>query len=148
MIFEKMAIIEKKHTVNEETTGQFIKILMMQFMNIALVVLIVNMKLPFGKSWGLPIFNGDYVDFDSGWYENVGKTICLTMVINIFSPHASKLVWPLIVLLKRCLDRGCSRKLLTGEMDTNDKPTSKLVMQEDLNELYTGHQISSHYVYA
>lgn len=148
MIFEKMAIVEKKHTVNEETTGQFIKILIMQFMNIALVVLIVNMNLSIGFLSFLPIFNGEYLDFNSGWYENVGKTICLTMVINIFSPHISKLALPLIQLLKRCLDRGCSLSLLSGEDDENDKPSSKKVMQEDLNELYTGHQISSHYVYA
>jgi len=86
MIFEKMAIVEKKHTVNEETTGQFIKIFIMQFMNIALVVLIVNMNLSIGFLSFLPIFNGEYLDFNSGWYENVGKTICLTMVINISLP--------------------------------------------------------------
>lgn len=116
IIFEKMAIVEKKHTVNDETTGQFIKILIMQYMNIALVVLIVNMKLVNGKFLGfLPLFNGEYIDFNSGWYENVGKTICLTMVMNIFSPHISKLIMPLIAVLKRFLDRGCTSSMLIAE---------------------------------
>jgi len=68
IIFDMLTTVEKKHTVNEETTGQFVKILMMQFTNIALVVLIVNMQLveKGKKLFGfLPIFSGAYPDFNS-----------------------------------------------------------------------------------
>jgi len=120
----------------------------MQFINIAIVILVVNMQLIQGKFLGfLPLFNGQYSDFNSDWYSNVGKTLCLTMLINIFSPHASKLLLPLINLLSRCLDRGCKLQILEDETDQTTFRTKK-VMQEDLNTLYTGAQISSHYVYA
>lgn len=85
----------------------------------------------------LPIFNGEYPDFNSHWYENVGKTICLTMMINIFSPHASKLMMPLIQLIFRFLDRGCKMGLLGDKSDDKTLKTKK-VMQDDLNALYTG----------
>lgn len=58
-IFEKIVFVEKKHTINDETSGQFTKILLMQFINIAIVILIVNMQLVNGKFLGfLPVFNG------------------------------------------------------------------------------------------
>lgn len=96
----------------------------MQWTNIACVILIVNMDLVVGEPdpvtgdqplflGFLPIFNGAYEDFNSGWYENVGKTICLTMCINIVSPHISKLTIPLITLLFRFIDRGCSSGILS-----------------------------------
>ena len=44
-IFEKIVFVEKKHTINDETSGQFTKILLMQFINIAVVILVVNMQL-------------------------------------------------------------------------------------------------------
>jgi hypothetical protein len=107
----------------------------MQFINIAVVILVVNMQLVKGRLFGfLPLFNGKYPDFNSDWYGNVGKTLCLTMLINIFSPHASKLLLPLINLLSRCLDRSCKLNIL----DDEDKLRTKKVMQEDLNTLYTG----------
>lgn len=148
-IFEKIVFVEKKHTINDETAGQFTKILLMQFINIAIVILIVNMKLLNTKLFGfLPLFNGQYTDFNSEWYGNVGKTLCLTMLINIFSPHASKLLFPLLNLLSRCMDRGCKLSILEDPNDKSSKIRTKKVMQEDLNAIYTGAQISSHYVYA
>ena len=41
-IFEMIVRVERKHSVNEETNGQFTKITLMQFVNIAIVVLCVN----------------------------------------------------------------------------------------------------------
>jgi hypothetical protein len=55
----------------------------------------------------IPILQGEYTDFTSYWYAQVGKTLTLTLMINIFSPHASKLGLPLMKLMFRCLDRGC-----------------------------------------
>lgn len=67
----------------------------------------------------------------------------MTMLIGIFSPHASKLTMPLMKLFFRCTDRGCSCKVLKGE-----KVNTKKYLQNELNDLYTGDQISGHYVYA
>ena len=147
-IFERIVFIEKRHTINDETQGQFTKITLMQFTNIAIVILVINFGFLDGDFLGfLPIFNGKYTDFSADWYGNVGKTLCLTLLINIFSPHASKLLLPLVKLLRRCCDRGCKLKLQEDD-DDDAALNTKQVMQEDLNALYTGDQISSHYVYA
>ena len=82
------------------------KITIMQWINIAIIILIINFDFTVGSSGSpnglflgfLPIFNGSYPDFVAQWYSNVGSTLCLTMVINIFSPHVSKLAMPLMKL--------------------------------------------------
>jgi len=88
----------------------------------------------------LPVFNGTYPEFNSAWFANIGKTLCLTLLINIFSPHASKLLLPLIKVFKRWTDRGCQKKIWKskseGEVDYDVR--TKMVIQDDLNMLYTG----------
>ena len=84
-------------------------------MNIAIVILIVNFDF-FKDSeeagfLGLPIFAGSYSSFSAEWYNNIGKTLTLTLLINIFSPHVSKLLIPVLKLGFRCLDRGCTLEI-------------------------------------
>ena len=43
-IFELISRFEKHHTQNAETLGMFAKITIMQFVNISLIILIVNFK--------------------------------------------------------------------------------------------------------
>jgi len=145
MIFERLAYLDGAHTTNDETKSQFQKILLLQFLNIGVVILLVNINIFDGGLAGLPILGGDYDDLSSEWYSQVGKTICFTLFLNIFSPHASKLFWPMLNFCKRWSDRswGCSLK-----DDETGAVNTKKVLQDDLNALYTGAQISSHYVYA
>lgn len=120
MIFELIAKYERKHTVNEETISQFSKITIIQFINVALIVICVNFKFLEDDFLGfIPIFNGSYVDFTVEWYANVGKTLCMTLLINIFSPHASKLSLPFLKFFFRWVDRGYSRALRKENGDVN-----------------------------
>jgi len=88
-ILTAIVSFEKCHTINDETMGQFKKLTILQFINIALIILMVNFDFtvatpsnPEGRFLGfLPIFNGQYPDFDSSWYAQVGKTLCLTLVM-------------------------------------------------------------------
>ena len=88
---------------------------MMQFINIAIVLLCVNFNFTEGDKLFLgfiPIFNGKFDDFTVDWYAKVGKTLCLTLMVGIFSPYGSKLAFPLLKLFFRCRDRGgCFRGL-------------------------------------
>jgi hypothetical protein len=134
----------------------------MQFVNIAVVILIVNFRAFDEKVFGfLPIMNGTYPDFNSYWYGQVGETLCLTLFINMASPHVSKLLLPFLKLFLRFWDRGCKRNLFyyggkTKEeefFNQRNKKTplgvrTKKHLMTDLTELYTGGQISSHYVFA
>jgi len=74
----------------------------MQFINIAIVILLVNFNVgdmfadvQIGHDQGLvevvPVLAGDYTDFSALWYYNVGATLCVTLSMNIFSPHLGKL---------------------------------------------------------
>ena len=115
MIFERLAYLEGSHSTNDETKRQFQKILIMQFINIAVVILIVNINLFENGLLGFPVFAGDYDDLNSDWYAQVGKTISFTLFLNIFTPHASKLFWPMLKACRRCKDRGCSSNLANKE---------------------------------
>ena len=41
-IFEMIVKLERKHTINEETISQFTKITIVQFINVAIIVICVN----------------------------------------------------------------------------------------------------------
>lgn len=157
LVFTLSVRIEKSHSIKEETMGQFKKLTLLQFINIGIVVLIINFNLTETDEKGesepwlgfLPIFNGEFSDFSSEWYSQIGKTICLTMLINIFSPHASKISIPFLKVFLRCLDRGCSTKLWKSkEKESDIDVKTKKLLQSEVNTLYTGDQIQSHYVYA
>ena len=42
-----------------------------------------------------PILNGKYKKFDIEWYEVVGSTIFVTMILQIFAPNISYLLKPI-----------------------------------------------------
>lgn len=140
-----MVKLERKHTINEETEALFLKITLIQYINIALVILAVNFDFLDGPFLGfIPIFNGTYPDFTPEWYVNVGKTLCFTLFLNIFTPHISKTVGPLIKLFMRYYDRSFKKELQVDEDGVN----TKKVFQDELEELYTGEQIAGYNVYA
>lgn len=92
----------------------------MQFINIAIVVLCVNFDFIQGDGLFLgfiPIFNGEYADFTVSWYAKVGKTLCLTLLINIFSPYGAKMAFPVLKLYNRCSDKGCCKPLKKENTD-------------------------------
>ena len=110
-LFNVMVTFERKHTINEETETLFMKKTLIQYINIALIILAVNFKFLDEDFLGfVPIFNGTYPDFTAEWYKNVGKTLSLTLMINIFSPHVSYLVTPLIKIFFRFKDRSFKNK--------------------------------------
>lgn len=133
------------------------KLTILQFINIGVIILIINFDFTETDEDGtkklflgfLPIFNGQFKDFNSEWYSQVGKTLTLTLLLNIFTPHISKLTIPFLKVFKRCCDRGCSKTIWKNKSNEQDiDVNTKLVLQSDVNLLYTGDQIASHYVYA
>ena len=105
----------------------------------------VNALENFGES-AFPILNGNYSDFSTAWYRNVGASLCFTLLINTVSPQASKLGLPFLSLFKRCFDRGCSCSV--RKSPDSDEVNTRKVLQSDLDKLYTGPQIQTYYVYA
>ena len=57
-------MLERRHTTNSDTRGMFSKLTIVQFINVAIVVLVVNFDFVENDLWGfIPIFNGFYPDF-------------------------------------------------------------------------------------
>ena len=61
--------------------------LLIMFINIALVVLFVNFDFIDNKIFGfIPFLNGTYVSFDKRFYDNIGKTLQFTLLVQIVAP--------------------------------------------------------------
>lgn len=88
-------------------------------------------------SW-LPILNGDYDDFTSEWYKQVGVSIILTMLLGIFSPHlANGVYW-----LKDAIIRFWDRRW------TCDRKRTKQIFQSDYEQMYMGPELLFEYRYS
>jgi hypothetical protein len=124
----------------------------MQYINIAVVILVVTFNFLEDDLLGfLPILQGSYTGFTPRWYARVGNTLCVTLLINIVSPHISKVAVPGVKLLLRLFDRGCHLSYLATREELNQtgkNVRTRKLTQTDLNALYTGSQIPSHYIYA
>lgn len=72
--------------------------------------------------------SGKYGDFSAEWYQDVGVSLMLTMIINILSPHLNTFVTYLRLEIKRFWDRGCTFDYSRTKQDT----------QRDLDTLYRG----------
>jgi len=96
----------------------------------------------------VPVLSGRFTDFTAGWYSNVGSILCMTMMINILSPHGSLLFDPFVECMRRCWDRSCKCKIKKKKDKGNDEVNTKQELQSELENLYTGTQIRVHFVYA
>ena len=78
------------------------------------------------------MFEGEYEDFSSMWYVDVGYQLILQMLIAIAEPHMIPLAQIIYFNTKRCWDRGC----------TCDKTKSRKLLQKDYEVLYIGPEFS------
>ena len=132
------AKFEGHHTVTEELSSSFSKMWIIQFVNTAVILLIINNKLAEGiivrllkiTSLDNLFFNGEYLDFDTEWYQVVGVTIFTTAFINAVVPFGQ--IYAIFLgRTKQCFDRGCS---------FDKKKTSKM-LQSEYEAVYLGGNI-------
>lgn len=95
-IFSILGEFEKKYTKNDQTMSTFIKITILQYFNIAVVILLVafDIKLDILNAFGILV--GDYTDFSVDWYRKIGATLSMTILINSVSPHISPIMKPIM----------------------------------------------------
>jgi len=110
LILELVTQLEKAHSQNDETLSKFYKISIMQFINYSILTLLINQKIEGFENYyflGLiPLLQGKYDEFSADWYRKIGSTLGLTLTLNIFSPHFSKLAVPIFKFILRFYDRG------------------------------------------
>ena len=135
-VLGKLVLREKHHTLSEQVISVVKKIFLAQFINTAVLLVLINANLDYFKDPTVPgqtdqsglLFSGKYSDFDVSWYQDVGIALMLTMIINVFAPHGAIFLTYLKLELKRCMDRSCSC----------DPTITKQSTQRDLEALYRG----------
>ena len=58
-----------------------------QFINLGLIMLVIEMSIKASKSLPMGILQGDYKDFTTMWYIEVGTQIIIAMIFEILAPH-------------------------------------------------------------
>jgi hypothetical protein len=115
----------------EQKAFKISKMFIFQLINTALILIMVNAKMPFfDLPAGFPLFNGKYDDFTVQWYRAVGLTLHFTMITQVFVPPLVDSFKKLVPVLKRWRDRGFK----------GDPRVTKQVLQEEYEELYTGEE--------
>lgn len=95
VIFKIIVVFEGCKTYMEETIAQLNRIVVVQYINIAIVLLFAQFSLGFdAEEFGLIILVGKYRDFDSPWYFDVGAKIVMASLSNAFASFFGKLFEP------------------------------------------------------
>jgi len=70
---------------------------MLSFINVGFVILLVNFNLGAGseffEEYNIPVLQGSFDTFSVEWYRLVGSTICVTLLLNIVTPHGSNIAF-------------------------------------------------------
>ena len=125
-----LANVEKKHSSNDKDASIAQNVFIAQFMNTALINLLINADLiyyfpilePLGSD-GYNILTGTSRDFDSTWYMTVGSQLILTMLTASISPNIAELAkWPTALVKQRLM-------------------TNRVLTQAQMNQLYEGPEV-------
>lgn len=84
----------------------FGNILWLQYLNFAIVPLVVKMNIRFPPLNAFGLLEGPFPDFSQAWYHEVGAVLCYTMLLNCVTPHIGKVAVPIIKCILRTRDRG------------------------------------------
>lgn len=99
LIIKYLSKFERYKAKSEKRKTLLVKMFLLSFINTGLTTLLINSKI-YEHNEGL---NGKYDEINREWYNDVGSTITITMIINIFSQHAFQvlLIYPYGVLKRR-----------------------------------------------
>ena len=110
---------ERHPSLSKQASSAGAKIFLAQFLNTAIIVLLVNARMPPRVSNPVPselkLLNGHFQDFSRQWYSVVGVAVSMTLMLNIFLPHAAVLVQAGLFRLKRCWAMARHGHTLTQE---------------------------------
>jgi Ran GTPase-activating protein (RanGAP) involved in mRNA processing and transport len=122
----KLTELERHHSKSQFSASLCMKIFLAQFLNTALVLMLVNARFPnnvnFPMGETLGVMAGPYDDFSRAWYSAVGVQISMTMMINVVMPHLP----PLMLMVADSTARTAA--LRKGNVHT----------QEQMNTLFEG----------
>lgn len=97
MVLTFLTSIELHATRSDEVASLTSKVFLSQFLNTAVIVLLVNAEFPFVRAVGLAngvfgVFVRGHMSFVPNWYSAVGVGICITMLTSVVVPQVSSIV--------------------------------------------------------
>jgi len=117
-----MELPTKTQVIQYKTVFLFVA----QFINTGVTTVLVNARIDSGSLRQIVI--GQYDDFSSDWYRDVGSSIMITMILNIMAAQVPYVRDIILVGLMRCNDRDC----------TCDRSISRSPSQSDYENLQMG----------
>lgn len=109
----RIALISMIRHIGQDTFSALTKsitigVFVSSFFNTAILLLLVNANMSQAGVPGGAVFQGDYPDFNSKWYADIGSSVVQTMIVGIFmAPIEFCVAWGMKVAF-RFLDRGVS----------------------------------------
>jgi len=119
-----------------------------QFANLALLDLLMSFRVKQEFVNSFNVLDGDYSDFTVYWYKIAGSTLCFTMLINAVSASLGEFPMLAWINIKRIRDRGGCCRPIRKFPQPKDEVNTKMVIQTDLEKLYTGPEIKPYNIYA
>ena len=116
LILRILSSFERPKSRSEIQIKIFKKVLVLMFINTAILTYIINLAFDVP---GSIINTGDYNDFTRTWYLRVGSLIMILMIISLGSPHLIFLLiaYPLGVLRRNCCLESKKHKKSQYEMN-------------------------------
>ncbi|KAL4437681.1 hypothetical protein ABPG74_012356 [Tetrahymena malaccensis] len=122
IIFTYLSKLEGYRYVSHQVSSRVAKIFIMQFMNTALIILIMNTKFEGASNTTFSmLLDGTFTDFNPLWFLQVGSTILLTMIFYIMMPYLNFIFQSLYVCLRRYYDRKWSSDKSITRQPTQQK---------------------------
>lgn len=111
--------LEKHHTRTESDRSLVHKVFISQFINTALVTLLVNARFAgfaerFSASGAkFPLFTGPYDDFTLPWYIDIGSNHVVTMISNAVQTFIPIVIlWPLQIIQETWATRNTATQII------------------------------------
>jgi hypothetical protein len=92
MCMRTMSVFEGHGSSDDLDKALVVRLFFAQFMNTALLQIIINAAWDTITGESLPIPTGSYDDFNSGWYKSVGANFHSTMITLAITPHIGVLL--------------------------------------------------------
>ena len=111
--------LEKHHTRTESDQSLVHKVFISQFINTALVTLLVNARFAgFAERFSatgakFPLFTGPYDDFTLPWYIDIGSNHVVTMISNAVQTFIPIVIlWPLQIIQETWATRNTATQII------------------------------------
>ena len=109
VFFRMLTRLESHRLVTDQLFSYTIKRAFLLVMNMALIMILLNMK--YDTDLGITevsfLLSGRYKDLTPDWYINIGAIIVMTMIFNIGFPIIELMLASVLKCAKQCWDRRC-----------------------------------------